>query len=69
MKFRARDPRDDVFTLAFYYAYLSTWRKKADCDCSTTWSGEGLKVPVEDIVRIEFLDTEDLAAIDHDDDE
>jgi hypothetical protein len=69
VKFRARDPRDDVLTLAFYYAYLSTWRKKADWDCSTTWSGEGRKVPVEDIVRIEFLDTADLAAIDDDDDE
>jgi hypothetical protein len=45
---------DDVFTLAFYYAYLSTWHKKADWDCSTTWSGEGRKVPVEDIVRIEY---------------
>lgn len=59
VKFRATDSRDDVAELALYYAYLATWRKPADWDCSTTWSGDGNTVPPEDIVKIEFLDLDD----------
>jgi hypothetical protein len=66
VKFRARDSWPDVVMQAFYYAYLSTWRKKADGECSTTWDGEGRTVPAEDIVRVEFLDGAELSAIDND---
>lgn len=59
VKFRATEPRDDVAEPALYYAYLATWRKPADWDCSTTWSGDGNTVPREDIIKIEYLDRDD----------
>lgn len=59
VKFRATEPRDDVAELALFYAYLASWGKPADWDCSTTWGGDGQAVPREDIVKVEFLELDD----------
>lgn len=56
VKLRATEAREDVAELALFYAYLASWSKPADWDCSTTWGGDGQAVPREDIVKVEFLE-------------
>jgi hypothetical protein len=55
VKFRTSDPRPDTVPVALYYCYLAAWGEPPGIFGNTCYNGEGVAVPANDIVLIEYL--------------
>jgi hypothetical protein len=57
VKFRSREARPDAVPIAAVYCYFALHGEVPGIDGNTCFDGEGVAIPAEDVIAVEFLNS------------